>query len=394
MLPPSLTIDSLHSTHSDGMRLLKISTLTIVLLGLGACASTPSQTSSGPVYRDYKSSSSAPRLDIPPDLTGIGSESSYALPGDASAQNAGKPAPAANSNVLVQPDGIKLLREGSVRWLEVNLPADKLWKQLTHFWQSNGLKIGKEEAKIGLMETEWAVRHPKIDDGAIRNALASGLGTLYASGWRDKYITRLDTGSTPGTTLVFISHMGMEEIYTMQGNNDTRWQARPADPGLESDMLRRLMVQLGASEEKAQDAVSLTQKAAVANLEQSQFAKMATGSSGDQVIVLAEAYDRAWRHVGQALDRGGFTVEDRDRAQGNYFVRYIDPEVAKEKDKGFFASLAFWRDPPPAVDKAQRRIYLKSLQDSTEVKVQSADGKPDNSETAKKILTLLLKQLK
>ncbi len=42
---------------------------------------------------------------------------------------------------------------------------------------------------------------------------------------------------------------------------------------------------------------------------------------------MREGFDRAWRRIGLALDRGGFTVEDRDRSQGVYFVRYIDPEI-------------------------------------------------------------------
>jgi hypothetical protein len=52
-----------------------------------------------------------------------------------------------------------------------------------------------------------------------------------------------------------------------------------------------------------------------------------------------EGFDRAWRRVGLALDRAGFTVEDRDRTQGIYFVRYINDAT---ETKGFFSKLFSW----------------------------------------------------
>jgi uncharacterized lipoprotein len=53
------------------------------------------------------------------------------------------------------------------------------------------------------------------------------------------------------------------------------------------------------------------------------------------VVQISEGFDRAWRRVGLALDRTGFTVEDRDRSAGLYFVRYVTPNPDK-KEPGLF----------------------------------------------------------
>ncbi len=47
----------------------------------------------------------------------------------------------------------------------------------------------------------------------------------------------------------------------MEGNVRTAWQPRPADPDLEAEMLRRLMVRLGVAEERARTAVASAGKA-------------------------------------------------------------------------------------------------------------------------------------
>src|SRR5580765_5743662 len=70
----------------------------------------------------------------------------------------------------------------------------------------------------------------------------------------------------------------------------------------------------------------------------SRLLKTANGSS----VQIDEGFDRAWRRVGLALDRVGFTVEDRDRSQGIYYVRYVDADAADKKEKGFWSKLAFW----------------------------------------------------
>jgi outer membrane protein assembly factor BamC len=119
------------------------------------------------------------------------------------------------------------------------------------------------------------------------------------------------------------------------------------------------------------------------------------GDDGKRTLALEDQFDRAWRRVGLALDRVGFTVEDRDRSQGLYYVRYIDPQIDNKtaEKPGILSRLKFWGDDKPKLD--QFRIQVKDdTKNGCNVNVLAKDGKQETSETAGKILTLLYDQLK
>ncbi len=105
-------------------------------------------------------------------------------------------------------------------------------------------------------------------------------------------------------------------------------------------------------------------------------------------------FDRTWRRVGLALDHGGFTVEDRDRAQGIYYVRYVDAKEAAKDEPGFFSKFTSWfgKNGPSPVGKY--RIVIKAPADSATVTVLNDQGQPDNSDNAKQIVSLLVDELK
>lgn len=347
---------------------------------------------------DYKSAGKLPPLDVPPDLTQPSKDEKYTVPditpkGSAtfSAYSGERTTQAARTStgqeVLPQVAKMRVERAGSQRWLVVSGSPEKIWSNLKSFWQDLGFIINVDLPEAGIMETDWAENRAKIPQGIIRDALGRALDFLYSTPERDKFRTRIEPGLQPDTTEIYISHRGMYEIYTDEGKTETRWQPRPADPELEAEMLRRLMVRLGVDEARA--------KTMVAEAVQDEKAKLLPESGGLQVF---EPFDRGWRRVGLALDRVGFTVEDRDRTQGIYYVRYVDPEIdlSKSGDKeGFFAKLAFWRD--SKVDPSKRpkyRIHVKADGEASLVQVLSAEGGVDSSETGKKILRLLHEQLK
>ena len=365
--------------------------LSLLAIALAGCSMLPDSRKI-----QYKSAGKAPTLEVPPDLSQITRDDRYLVPdvvgkGSAtfSAYSADRSpqAQAQNSVVLPQVDKVTVERSGNQRWLAVAIPADKLWDTVKDFWQETGFIVAIERPEAGVMETDWAENRAKIGDDILRNTLGRLLDSLYSTGERDKFRTRFEPGVTPGTTDVFISHRGMEEVYTSSAKDDTRWQPRPPDPELEAEMLRRLMVRLGSDEKRAE--------ATVAAAKAEPRAKLAKSESGSGTLEVFDRFDRAWRRVGLALDRVGFTVEDRDRSRGLYFVRYVDPEVDnRKKDTGILSKLAFWKSSEmPAGTKAQYRIYVAEDGQQSVVKVLSSEGGTDKSETAKKILSLLLQQL-
>ena len=372
----------------------RLSSLTLALLAMtvAGCSYLPSTPKV-----EYKSAAGkGPTLEIPPDLSQISRDDRFAVPDAAgkgsatfSSYSADRTptAQAQNSTVLPAVDKVRVERSGNQRWLVVAVPADKLWDTVKDFWQETGFLVNIERPDAGVMETDWAENRAKIGDDIIRNTLGKFLDSIYSTGERDKFRTRFEQGAEAGTTDIFISHRGMEEVYTSSAKDDTRWQPRPPDPELEAEMLRRLMVRLGSEEKRA--------AAAVATAKAEPRAKLAKADDGSGTLEVLERFDRAWRRVGLALDRVGFTVEDRDRSKGLYYVRYVDPEVDNsKKDSGMLSKLAFWKSTDPlANSKIQYRIYVRESGAQTVVQVLSSEGGVDKSETAKKILGLLYEQL-
>ncbi|MDP3513334.1 MAG: outer membrane protein assembly factor BamC [Sulfuritalea sp.] len=378
-----------------------ISLLSVSLLLVGVLAGCSGNILPESKKIEYKSAGKLPPLEIPPDLTQQSRDERYAVPdvssskGSAtysaySSERAGQARTTTAQDLLPQVDKMRIERAGTQRWLVVGGSPEKLWPGVKEFWQELGFLVNVELPEAGIIETDWAENRAKIPQDIIRGTIGKVFDSLYSTAERDKFRTRLEKGAEPGTVEIYISHRGMYEIYTNEGKSETRWQPRPADPELEAEMLRRLMVRLGVDETRAKTMVAAEQR--------QDRAKLSRATDGAGALLLEEAFDRAWRRVGLALDRVGFTVEDRDRSQGLYFVRYVDPDAdskKKDDDKGFLSKLMFWKggagDKP---NQAQYRIYLKTAGESTSVQVLTREGGVDRSDTSRRILGLLHEQLK
>ena len=375
-------------------RNLILSSLLLAVLMLTGCGSLIESKKI-----DYKSAGKLPPLEIPPDLTTPSRDRRYAVPdatpsGSAtfsaySGERGGQARASTSTAVLPQIDKMRVERSGTQRWLVVNGSPEKLWPVVKEFWQESGFIVNIEMPEAGIMETDWAENRAKLPMDIIRKSLGKIFDSLYSTSEQDKFRTRLEKGLEPGTSEIYISHRGMYEIYVSEGKTETRWQPRPADPELEAEMLQRLMVRLGSDEARAKNLV-----AAVPGQARARIVRAADGSGA---LELQEPFDRAWRRVGLSLDRVGFTVEDRDRAQGVYFVRYVDPEAGsgKKDDQGFLSKLAFWRSgKSDAARNPQFRIHVKGDGNASSVQVLTREGGIDNSDTSKRILGLLFDQLK
>ncbi|HEU4353002.1 MAG TPA: outer membrane protein assembly factor BamC [Burkholderiales bacterium] len=372
------------------------------VLSLSGCSWFSSDSSSV----DYKSAGTLPPLEVPPDLTSPQRDNRYAIPETARSSatlsgyeaerrdpaRGGRPVAATPGAPVVLPvvESIRIERAGTQRWLVVQEPPEKLWPVVKVFWQENGFLIKVEVPEAGVMETDWAESRARIQQGAVRDLLGKVFDYFHSTAERDKYRTRLDR-TADGSTEIYISHRGMQELYTTRDPRGetpgaTAWQPRPSDPELEAEFLRRLMVRLGTPVERA------TQLAA--SSEQQLRAELVKANDGTERLQVYEPFDRAWRRVGLALDRVGFTVEDRDRQKGLYFVRYADPEnEANPKDSGFISRL-FTFGSDPKVKAEQYRVQVSAETSGSQVYVLNKDGTAENSKTAQRILALLHEQLK
>ncbi|MGH8822222.1 MAG: outer membrane protein assembly factor BamC [Rhodoferax sp.] len=348
-------------------------------LALGAC--TVLQTSK----IDYKSAGKATGLEVPPDLTQLAPNNQYSVPGatvTASSYDSAQAAKPAEPETAISTLGdMHIEHDGNDYWLVVNRPADQLWGPVRDFWQENGFLLTQDDRKLGVIQTDWAENRAKLPQDIIRRTVGKLFDQAYDTGTRDKFRTRLERNRKGGTD-IFITHQGMKEVYTDQMKTQTMWEPTPPDHGLEAIFLSRLMLKLGASQEQAKTIMAT---AAVAK----PTARVAT-LNGQPVVQMDEGFERAWRRVGLTLDRTGFTVEDRDRSKGLYFVRYVDP-TTDYKEPGFFSKLFSGSSAPKA--PLQYRIAVQSQGDATTVSVQNSSGDPATSANAQRIVKVIADDL-
>ena len=364
---------------------------TCALLGLGLVA-CKSVTSSDTV--DYKSAGAVrgPNLSYPPDLITAQADRRYVIQDGTATMSeynaAVKKSSQLRTNVMTGIPGMRIARDGERRWLVVEKPAPELYPQIKDFWQENGFLLVIDSPSTGIMETDWAENRAKIPQDFIRSALGSVLDSIYDTGERDKYKTRLEVGK-PGETEIYITQRGaLEKCVTDTTGSciSTIWTTRPNDPELEAAFLARLMERLGMTQEqaKAQVAAPLGPKTPKAQLVQE--------GTNTAHIEMAAGFDRAWRDTGLALDRSNFSVEDRNRTGGIYYVRYVNPKDLGDT-KGFFSNLFSSKDDSSMKAKKYRVVVKSAGENTSSVYVQDADGNPENTAAGFKLLTLLAEQL-
>ncbi len=386
---------------------------------LAACGSYDAITQKGKI--DYKTTAQSKPLDIPPDLTSVTADERFVVPdvgsrgvATASGMNVGLAAGTSvvgNSGpaVLAQGTEARIERSGNQRWLVVNRPADQVWPIVREFWLQSGFVLKEDKPEIGILETDWAENRAKIPLDGVRKLVGKVFDGLYSSDELDRYRTRIERAD--GNTEVYISHRGLREVYADSSQVRTVWTPRASDPELEAEFLNKLLARfVGEENKRVADnkaaAASTTATAATAATATTDPRARIVRAGNERRLQVRENFDRTWRRVGLGLDRVGFTVEDRDRSKGLYFVQYResgDKPVAKDDGKpGFFARLlSFGKDanakPIPADEgrvEGRYRIRVAPVEGRTEVTVLNAEGQPVSAGTAEKVLGMLESELR
>ncbi len=341
----------------------------------------------------YQSSRSLPPLEIPPDLSSATIKDGAVVPqvdasgsmrySDYAGTGKAKKEGERRGTVLPSLQKVRVERNGDKRWLVIQATAEQVWPRAHDFWLENGFLIKSAEPGIGILETDWAEKRESHPTGLVQGLLSKISKQIYSFAVRDKFRVRLERGSLADSTELFISHQRVEEVAV---KDDIIWQTSPADPELEAEMLNRMLLYFGVTEEKVVEIMAATASRAPR-------AHLVKDEQGSTTLSLREGFSRAWRRTGLALDRVGFTVQDRDRSRGLYFVRYVDPLATEKKKKGFFGKMKFWgKDKKPK--KIEYFISLVGEQAATQVVVLDKAGARDTGETAGRILSLLHEQLK
>ncbi|MFY8120728.1 MAG: outer membrane protein assembly factor BamC [Burkholderiaceae bacterium] len=383
---------------------------------LACCLSGCTVTNFGSDRIDYKGVPASTRsLEVPPELSPLPPNDRFAVPGTATASGTATATPAARpagSAAAVAPNtpNARIERAGGQRWLAVDVTPEQAYAVVRDFWPSVGLALDREDPAAGIVETVWAENRANLPQDILRRTLGRLIDGLYSTGEQDRFRTRIER-TAKNTAEIYVSHRGMEEVYTTTQRDATRWQPRASDPELEAEMLQRLLLRFGSTAAPASPrtaaapstsagapatgaAAPVAGAAASAAAAQAQTVRLVSGGNGRaERVEIDEPFDRAWRRVGLGLDRGAFTVEDRDRANGVYFVRYLDPEVeAKQRSQQGVFSRLFGGD--PKIVAPQYRVLVLSSGNMSTVTVLDKDGKPELSPIGDRILTLLNQQLR
>jgi len=338
--------------------------------------------------QDYKKAKANSELDVPPDLKptqanedlpeGTAKLSDYSGAENASTQD---------NAAAAAPVNVQFRRDRDRTWLEVEGDPDKVWARAHDFWPENGFLLVRDDAKLGVLETDWKEAPLNAPQGAVRSIINRVWDTVHSAPIRNKFRMRMEQSGTPGTVDLYITEQGIEQ--SMVGNAEdiqtSQWEPRASDPELEAEMARRMMVYLGMSSEQAQQAVQNAKP-------QAQQAELLKESKTKAELQVHQDFANSWRSVGIALDRVGFAVEDRNRSAGLYYVKYTDL-AASENKKGMLSKLAFWSKDDSTTAK-EHQIKLEDQGTDTRVTVLDANGKPEYTETAVRILTMLQEQLK
>ena len=371
--------------------LLRLAAVLSLSVTVGACGTLKEKFGAKDI--DYKSARTGKPLEVPPDLSSTSIEDSLVIPGEGGTsysayQGARRQGPAA-TQVLPTPKNVHMERDGAQRWLVIDGAPERVWPRVRNFFLEKGFSIARENPRTGIIETDWAENRARVKSDFIRDFFSKFLGGLYSTGLRDKFRVRLERGVRPGTTELYLTHRGMvERVSEITGPDpvQTQWEPRPADPELEAEMLREIMVFLGVDRERARQ-VAKSGGGGPAR------AQLGAGTGGAPLLTLQMPFDRAWRRVGLALDRVGFTVFDRNRSEGVYYVRYIDTDVATKKKKGFIKRL-FSRGGKKVVEKDEYQVRVRADGTVSRVQVTDEKGRPENSRIASRILNLLYDELK
>ncbi|UHD16964.1 outer membrane protein assembly factor BamC [Thiocapsa bogorovii] len=379
--------------------------LTLLLSGCGSDVINDAIPDQRLAYK--KQQEAGENLEIPPDLTSGTFDDALDIPpaggatySEYSGSRAKRQRVAASGEVLPETPDVELKRRDNERWLEVQASPQQVWPQVISFWREQGILLVEQNPTVGVMRTDWLDNRAEIRRDFVTRMISKVVEGVYATSTRDQYSVRIEPGTSPGTTEIHLTHRGMEERLVTNAIGDgsrTIWEPSGTDSGKEAEMLRRLMVFLGASEQRAA-AVSPASGASSGRAGgglaiQPVSARLVT-EGGSQALVIQEDFRRAWRTTGSALDRAGFSVEDRDLSQGVYYVRYAGQDGASDrKSPGLLSRMAFWKK--NEVDPVkQYQVRVQGGETESRVTVLDASGKPDTSESSQRILTLMKEQIR
>jgi len=335
---------------------------------------------------DYVSSKKSKKLEIPPELDELTDADSFAVNGEPTSLKQYINNEKGEVQALVDlNEKIKVVKSGNMRWLVVPATQSQVWPVVEKFWEDMGFQTSSSK-RTGIIETAWVSESDiKKKDQDVLSKFDAWLDALANTSSRRKFRTRIEDGVEEGTTEIYLSQRsilkGLDEhygrkskhyentvnpdtVYKIQEyksedeviDNEIKSNYKDDDLEIQYELLRRLMVRLGSSDLSAKNSLDNAEVINQANLVQ---------EDGYKSLLLKDNYGRAWRRLSLAIDMVGFLVEDKNRSNGIFYIKYSNIEIddqAPKKKKGMLSKLAFWADDEPEEDKEGQAKYRKEIE--------------------------------
>jgi outer membrane protein assembly factor BamC len=336
---------------------------------------------------DYVSSKKSKKLEIPPELDEFSASDSYSVNGEPTSLRQYINKEKDKDQILVNSnEKIKVVKSGNMRWLVVPAKQSQVWPVVEKFWEDMGFQASSSK-RTGIIETSWVSESDiRKDDQDIVGKFDAWLDSLANTSTRRKFRTRIEDGVEEGTTEIYLSQRsllkGLDEhndrkskhfegtinpdsVYQIQeyrsedevDKAEMKSNYKDDDLEIQYELLRRLMVRLGSSDLSAKNSLDNAIEIKQADLVQ---------EDGYKSLLLKDNYGRAWRRLSLAIDMVGFLVEDKNRSNGIFYIKYsnieIDDQTPKKK-KGMLSKLAFWADDDePEEDMEGQAKYRKEIE--------------------------------
>ena len=239
--------------------------------------------------------------------------------------------------------------------------------------------LAVEQPTLGMMETDWAENRADCRRTSCRARSARSSTSSATRYKRDKFRTRIERGTEPGTVEIYISHRG---VGAGADDDDRQPLAGGVRLGGDAAQSRARGRNADAADGAASARPSRPRDGGGAGRDGRagpERARLEKDADGSYQLVVDDRFDRAWRRVGLALDRIGFTVVDRDRSQG----RVLRPlcrsrHRRRQEGQGLPRQAHVLEDRRPSKPE-QYRIMVAEATPRSVVTVQDPNGAPDKT---------------
>lgn len=297
---------------------------------------------------EYQGAEYYKNLEVPPDLTLHKTREELVIPQPSKSALSDYQADSKlNQRILPEFEGIRLKSEGSLYWLELDVAPEAAWPKLEAFWEHEGIRLLQDEPMLGFMETEWSNRLVVDPDAGLLTRMFNKLEPDLL----DRFRLRLETGDDRQHSRIYVSHAGMERF--VEGDDDNRsisWRRRPSDPNLEREILGRLLLFAGLSENQRDSLLkdyrpyqSYVTYAENEHHEDEDQSSLEEDRNQVAELSMRGSMDFVWRRTLRALDRLELSGIDADRDAGTIaFTSGKDIEMTQEDEQRDELSESSW----------------------------------------------------